>query len=127
VVVVIAGVVPPLVLPVTTDVRNGPATASPAPPVPALPPATTRPAITATYGLARIDHRGRVTDAAVERSLAWPAGTRLNIQEISGVIMISPDDHGIFTISGQGHVRLPLPVRPVPVKSNETWSWLGCL
>jgi hypothetical protein len=56
------------------------------------------------YGLARIDHRGRVTDAAVERALAWTPDIRLNIQEFDGVIVVAPDDRGLFTVSGQGHL-----------------------
>lgn len=83
----------------------------PALPVSAMPAANGQKANSGICGLAKIDHRGRVTDAAVERALGWPPGTRLNIQETNGVIVVSVDDRGVFTMSNQGHVCLPLPVR----------------
>ena len=76
-----------------------------------MPVASDQKAAGGIYGLAKIDHRGRVTDATVERAVGWPPGTRLNIQETSGVIVVSVDDRGVFTMSNQGHLWLPLPVR----------------
>lgn len=83
----------------------------PAPPVSPMPFASNQKVPGGIYGLAKIDHRGRLTDAAVERALGWPPGTRLNIQETNGVIVVSVDDRGVFTMSNQGHLCLPLPVR----------------
>lgn len=65
----------------------------------------------AVYGVARIDNRGRVSDAAVERALGWAPGARLNIQEAEGVIFVHGDDRGAFAVSAQGHVYLPLSLR----------------
>src|SRR4051794_1040253 len=42
--------------------------AAPTPPVPDLPAATSKPTALGSYALARVDHRGRVTDSAVERA-----------------------------------------------------------
>ncbi len=63
------------------------------------------------YGVAKIDNRGRVAHAAVERALGWAPGTRLSIHEVRGVILVYVDERGIFEMSTQGHVYLPLPVR----------------
>jgi hypothetical protein len=103
--------VPGLQMPVTTSETTSRGASWPAPPVSTLPVATSKRVSSGTYALARIDHRGRVTDAAIERALGWPPGTRLNIQEIGGVIAVSADDRGVFTRSSQGHVCLPQPVR----------------
>jgi hypothetical protein len=103
--------VPALQMPVTTSATTGRGAAWPAPPVSTLPVATSKRLNNGTYALARIDHRGRVTDAAIERAVGWPPGTRLNIQETGGVIVVSADDRGVFTMSSQGHLCLPPPVR----------------
>jgi bifunctional DNA-binding transcriptional regulator/antitoxin component of YhaV-PrlF toxin-antitoxin module len=63
------------------------------------------------YGLAKIDARGRAADAAVERALGWAAGARLSIRESSGLILVSPDERGVFSMTNQGHLRLPVTVR----------------
>ncbi len=106
-----ATTVPALQMPVTTNETIGRGVSRPAPPVSILSTATGKRATGGTYALARIDHRGRVTDAAIERALGWPPGTRLAIQEAGGVIVVSADDRGVFTLSSQGHVCLPQPVR----------------
>ena len=103
--------VPALQMPATTNEttsRRAPGRPHRSPPC--LRPAAEK-ANSGIYGLAKIDHRGRVTDAVVERALGWPPGTRLNIQQTSGVIIVSVDDRGVFTMPNQGHVCLPLPVR----------------
>jgi bifunctional DNA-binding transcriptional regulator/antitoxin component of YhaV-PrlF toxin-antitoxin module len=101
--------VPALQMPATTTETGGRAAqALPLSPMPATAIRKTRGGI---YGLAKIDHRGRVTDAAVERALGWPPGTRLNVEETGGVIVVRAYERGVFTMSNQGHLRLPLPVR----------------
>jgi bifunctional DNA-binding transcriptional regulator/antitoxin component of YhaV-PrlF toxin-antitoxin module len=101
--------VPALQMPVTTSETTRRGASRPAPPVSPL--ATSKLVNSGIYALAKIDHRGRVTDAAIERALGWPPGTRLSIQETGGVIVVSADDRGVFTLSSQGHVCLPQPVR----------------
>lgn len=72
----------------------------------------------AVYGMAAVDCRGRVADRAVLTALSWTPGTRLDIREACGLLLISRDDHGVFTVTKQGHLRLPATVRhrcgPVP-------------
>ncbi len=63
------------------------------------------------YGLAAVDCRGRVADRAVVHALGWTPGTRLDIREIRGLLIIRGDTHGVFSVTAQGHLRLPATVR----------------
>ncbi len=63
------------------------------------------------YGTAAIDCNGRVAEATVISALGWAPGTRLNIRENGGLMLITADGHGVFRLTGQGHLRLPATVR----------------
>jgi hypothetical protein len=63
------------------------------------------------YGLAALDCRGRIADQAVLRALGWSPGTRLDIREIRGLLVIHTHAHGVSHVTSQGHLRLPAPVR----------------
>jgi hypothetical protein len=63
------------------------------------------------YGLARLDCHGRIADHLVVRTLGWGAGTRLDMREHAGLVLVSAADQGVFTVTSQGHVRLPAMVR----------------
>jgi hypothetical protein len=63
------------------------------------------------YGLAALDDRGRVADRVVMRALSWSAGQRLTIQETGGVLTVHTDPNGDYQVTGQGHLRLPAPLR----------------
>ena len=63
------------------------------------------------YGLAAVDCRGRVADHAVVTALGWMPGTRLDIRESRGHLVIRTDTHGVFSVTNQGHLRLPATVR----------------
>lgn len=63
------------------------------------------------YGLATIDCNGRVAEAAVINALGWASGTRLDIQESAGLVLVTASCHGVFAMSGQGYLRLPATVR----------------
>jgi hypothetical protein len=76
-----------------------------------LPTLSTQRASSAVYGLAAVDCRGRVADHAVVTALGWVPGTRLNIRESGGLLVIRTDAHGVFSVTNQGHLRLPAPVR----------------
>lgn len=80
-------------------------------PLPRLTSSDTAVTSQTVYGLAKIDARGRAADAGVERALGWAPGTRLSIRECGGLILISPDERGVFSTTSQGHVRLPVTVR----------------
>ncbi|MEV0701019.1 AbrB/MazE/SpoVT family DNA-binding domain-containing protein [Saccharopolyspora sp. NPDC050389] len=61
--------------------------------------------------MAAVDARGRVADQAVLSALGWTPGTRLAIHETHGLLIIRTDPHGVFSITKQGHLRIPAPVR----------------
>ena len=63
------------------------------------------------FGVAVMDNRGRVHDVVVQRALAWGASRRLDIREQAGVIVVKADENGMFRISNDGFLRLPLTVR----------------
>lgn len=80
---------------------------------PALPlPTLTAPRLDRTiYGFALMDNRGRVTDAVIQRALAWEANSSLGIRAHDGVILIKADLRGTFRLSKDGQLRLPPAVR----------------
>jgi hypothetical protein len=61
--------------------------------------------------MAAVDCRGRVADHAVLAALGWVAGTRLEIRETGGLLLVRAHPHGVFAVTGQGHLRLPAAVR----------------
>jgi hypothetical protein len=63
------------------------------------------------YGLAAVDDRGRVADHTVVRALGWGSGTRLDVHESGGLVLVRADRQGVFSVTGQGHLRLPATVR----------------
>jgi hypothetical protein len=63
------------------------------------------------YGLAAVDCRGRVADHAIIAALGWLPGSRLDIRESGGLLVIRPDVHGVFSVTKQRHLRLPAAVR----------------
>src|SRR5438105_512226 len=105
-------VVPPVAPPERSDRSNGHPSAGAkgrrALPLPRL--ADTRACSTA-YGLATIDCHGRIADNMVIRALGWAPGTRLDIHENGGLGLVLADRQGVFSVTGQGHVRLPATVR----------------
>jgi hypothetical protein len=76
-----------------------------------LPSLSTRHASSVVYGLAVVDCRGRVADRAVVMALGWVSGTRLNIRESRGLLVVRTDAHGVFSVTKQGYLRLPATVR----------------
>ena len=65
----------------------------------------------AVYGMAAVDCRGRVADRAVITSLGWTPGLRLSIREDAGLVLLVADPRGVFSLTRQGHLRLPVGVR----------------
>ncbi|WP_297538054.1 AbrB/MazE/SpoVT family DNA-binding domain-containing protein [Amycolatopsis sp.] len=105
-------VIKPVVIPATPLQRDGHATGLPATlrtlPLPSVPTPRTN---TAVYGLAAVDRRGRIADHAIVHALGWQPGTRLDIRETHGLLLIHADPRGVFSVTKQGHLRLPAPVR----------------
>ena len=65
----------------------------------------------AFYALAAVDCHGRIGDRALPRALGWPVGTRLEIREDRGLIVVLADPRGVFRVTGPGYVQLPAVVR----------------
>jgi len=63
------------------------------------------------YGLATIDCNGRVAETTVINALGWVPGTRLDIRESAGLVLVAASPQGVFSTTGQGHLRLPATVR----------------
>ncbi|GAB3572611.1 hypothetical protein GCM10027445_30420 [Amycolatopsis endophytica] len=61
--------------------------------------------------MAAVDCRGRVADRTVLTALSWTPGTRLDIREARGLLLIRRDDHGVFSVTRQGNLRLPATLR----------------
>jgi hypothetical protein len=63
------------------------------------------------YGLAAIDDRGRIAESTVIRALGWLPGTRLDVRESGGLLLVNADPQGVFSVTCRGHLRLPATVR----------------
>jgi hypothetical protein len=63
------------------------------------------------YGLATVDCNGRVAETAVINALGWVPGTRLDIRESGGLVLVTASRQGVFSMTGQGYLRLPATVR----------------
>jgi hypothetical protein len=74
------------------------------------------------YGLAAVDGRGRVADHHVMVALSWAAGTRLDIPESGGVILVRANRQGVFSMTGQGS-WLPATRAPDAVFVNTRLFW----
>ncbi|MFY1681632.1 hypothetical protein ACN265_08905 [Micromonospora sp. WMMD730] len=66
---------------------------------------------TLVYGVAALDASGRIADSGVVRALGWVPGTRLHIHAGAGLVVLRADRQGVFTVTGQGHLRLPAAAR----------------
>ena len=53
----------------------------------------------------------QLADRSIMRALGWSAGLRLDIDETRGLLVIRPQDSGEFQVTGQGHLRIPAPLR----------------
>jgi hypothetical protein len=62
-------------------------------------------------GTATMDCNGRVAEVAVIGALGWAPGTRLNIREIGGLVLITADGTGVFGLNAHSNLRLPAIVR----------------
>ena len=76
-----------------------------------LPSLITRRTTALVYGFSALDDRGRLGDRTIMLALGWSAGLRLDISEIRGLLVIRSQQHGEFHVTGQGHLRVPAPLR----------------
>lgn len=63
------------------------------------------------YALSAVDKSGRVADRSIVRVLGWVPGTRLDIREQAGIIVVRPAADGVHCIGDRRHLRVPLAVR----------------
>jgi hypothetical protein len=110
VVAVTASLIAP-VIPNAAAVRAGPVGRVRGPlPVAAL--ETSLPAVVDTvYALSAVDKSGRVTDRSLVRALGWAPGTRLDVRERAGIIVVRSVADGVDRVSATGFVKVPLAVR----------------
>jgi hypothetical protein len=108
VVVVTSNVVAPVIPSTAGHHRGGSPAADRLLPVPEL---TAPRAGAAVYGLAVVDCHGRVADRSLLRALGWDAQTRLDIREQGGLLLVLANPQGVFSLTRQGHLRLPIAAR----------------
>lgn len=105
----IARVVSPVVPPMMPGGRpSGSVNTRRALPVPQFPP---RAVPSTVCGIAAVDCNGRVAEGAVITALGWAPGTRLDIRESGGLVLITADRHAVFRMTRKGQLRLPATVR----------------
>lgn len=81
------------------------------------PPSAASPTVRATRcpstvcGIATVDCNGRVAEGAVITALGWAPGTRLDIRESGGLVLITADRHAVFRMTRKGQLRLPATIR----------------
>jgi hypothetical protein len=113
VVVVTASFVPPVIPKVASGGGSGAAAVGRVRrplPVPVLNPDASRAADT-VYAVSTVDKSGRVADRSIVRALAWRPGTRLDIREQAGTVVVRPAADAVHCIDDRGHLHLPLAVR----------------
>jgi hypothetical protein len=75
---------------------------------PRLAPVRTRSSV---YGVSAVDDRGRVMAQYVFGCLGWPPGTQLDLRELDGLVVATPDPLAIVRLTAAGDLRLPAPLR----------------
>ena len=61
--------------------------------------------------LTPIDDRGRLADRSPIRALGWPPGQPITISVLQKTVVVISQPNGAESITRQGHLRLPAPVR----------------
>jgi hypothetical protein len=63
------------------------------------------------YALSVVDKSGRIADRSIVRMLGWVPGTRLDVHERAGLIVVYPAEDGVHCLSERAFLRLPLTTR----------------
>jgi hypothetical protein len=63
------------------------------------------------YGFAVVNDRGRIAAQPVVQALGWQPGTPLSIREHTGLVVITAEPGGGSSLTGEGHLRVPVPIR----------------
>lgn len=65
----------------------------------------------AVYGLSTLDAGGRVANRVIMVALGWVPGGRLDIRVSRGLIAIFKDARGVFRVTTQSFLHLPVAAR----------------
>jgi hypothetical protein len=65
----------------------------------------------AVYSISVVDKAGRIGDRSLVRSLGWVPGTRLDMHERAGLILVRASADGVHRVSDTGFATLSLTVR----------------
>lgn len=63
------------------------------------------------YALSAVDKSGRVADRSIVQVLGWVPGTRLDVRELAGIIVVRAARDGVHRVDDRGYLLLPLAVR----------------
>jgi hypothetical protein len=67
--------------------------------------------IDAVYALSAVDKSGRIGDRSIIRRLGWAAGTRLEVRERAGLIVVRACSDGVHRVGDSAFLAIPLTVR----------------
>ncbi|MFD5828632.1 hypothetical protein [Lentzea sp. NPDC060358] len=92
----------PIVPDTTSEKTRGTSTRTAGQPLPLVAIRASRPPrlTNVLYRMATVDQRSRLADRHTTAALDWNAGTRLNIREHDGLLVITADPHGVFQPCG---------------------------
>ena len=110
--------VPPVIPPSTLAgaAVTGPSGRRRAPlPVPPLDPGSTR-AVATVYVVSTVDKSGRVADRSAVRALGWAPGTRVNIRERGGTMVVVAAVDAVHRLNDRG----PTSCRPSRYAAGAT-------
>jgi hypothetical protein len=65
----------------------------------------------AVYGVSTLDVGGRIADRVIMAALRWQPDQRLDVRASRGLIAVFADQRGIFRITTQRFLRLPVAAR----------------
>ncbi|MGX7673755.1 AbrB/MazE/SpoVT family DNA-binding domain-containing protein [Plantactinospora sp. DSM 117369] len=63
------------------------------------------------YALSAVGRSGRVADRSIVQVLGWVPGTRLDVRERAGIIVVRTAADGVHRVDDRGHLFLPGAVR----------------
>lgn len=63
------------------------------------------------WGFTTVDASGRLAAGDLVRALGWVPWTRLEVAELSGLLVVAEAGDGRLVVTGRGHVSLPVGVR----------------
>lgn len=93
----------------TASDASPPSRSTPGLPVPHLIDHSTQ--STMRYVVTTVDCHGRLADRSPLRILGWRPHTQINLKAIRGVLIVATRSEGPHSVTSQGHLQLPAPIR----------------